>query len=172
MSFDLAVWEGDRPPSDAAAAEIYEQFMDRLEAGDHEPPTERIRAYVSALLDRWPDIDEDGGEDSPWADGPLIGNAFGSVIYFAMVWSRADEASEYASRVAEQHGLVCFDPQSVCLLSAGNSNPATPGPNLSPRGSKGGWRSWFGSKAGSPTPDHAADNACAAVIPTCRSSDR
>lgn len=144
MSFDLAVWEGDRPASDAAAAEIYEQLMDRLEAGDQGPPTERIRAYVSALLDRWPDIDEDGGEDSPWADGPLIGNAFGSVIYFAMVWSRAEEASEYAARVAEQHGLVCFDPQSKCLRPA-STTPAAPGPDVAPRGSRGGWRSWFGS---------------------------
>lgn len=110
MSFDLAVWEGERPSSDAAAAEIYERLMDRLEAGDQEPPTERISAYVSALLDRWPDIDGDAGEDSPWADGPLIGNASGSFIYFAMVWSRAEEASAYAARVAEQHGARLLRP--------------------------------------------------------------
>lgn len=146
MSFDLAVWEGERPLSDADAAVMYERLMDRLEASDQEPPTERISAYVSVLLDRWPDIDDDGGEDSPWADGPLIGNALGSFIYFSMVWSRADEASAYAAQVAEQHGLVCFDPQSECLLPAGNSVPTAPGQDIASRGSRSGWRKWFGSR--------------------------
>lgn len=72
---------------------------------------------------------EDAGEDSPWADGPLIGNAIGEAIYFAMVWSRAEEASDFASRLAAQHGLVCFDPQSETLRP-----PETP---REPR------RSWF-----------------------------
>jgi hypothetical protein len=144
VTFDLAVWEGDRPPSDAAAAEIYEQLMDRLEGGEQEPPTDRIRAYVSALLDRWPDIDEDGGEDSPWADGPLIDNAFGSVIYFAMVWSQAEEASEFAARVAEEHGLVCFDPQSECLRPVGTT-PVAPARDAAPPQSRSRWRTWFGS---------------------------
>ena len=115
MTFDLAVWEGERPATDEAAAEIYEQLMDRLEQGELEPPTERIRTYIAALLARWPDIDQEGGEDSPWADSPLIENAFGSAIYFAMVWSRADEAGEFAARTAQQHGLVCYDPQSERL---------------------------------------------------------
>lgn len=118
MSFDLAVWEGDRPASDEAAAAVYGQLMDRMESGDPEPPTEAISNYVAALLDRWPDLDQDGSDDSPWADGPLIANAFGSAIYFAIVWSLADDASEFAAGVAEQHGLVCFDPQSERLLPA------------------------------------------------------
>ena len=53
----------------------------------------------------------DGGEDSPWADGPLVGNASGSFIYFAMVWSRAEDASTYAARVAE--------PQAAALPAMG-----------------------------------------------------
>lgn len=117
MSYDLAVWEGTRPESDEAAGLLYEQLMDRMEAGHADAePSPRIRAYVDALLARWPDITEDAGEDSPWADGPLIANAFGDAIYFAIVWSRADEAGAFAAELAGRHGLVCYDPQSERLL--------------------------------------------------------
>jgi hypothetical protein len=116
MSYDLAVWMGARPQSDADASSVYERLMDRMEAGEPEAePSPAIRAYVAALLERWPDITEDAGEDSPWADGPLIGNAFEEAIYFSMVWSRAEEASDFASRLAAEHGLVCYDPQSETL---------------------------------------------------------
>jgi hypothetical protein len=68
MSYDLAVWEGDRPPDDQAGQAVYREHVTLLEISgpaDRIPPTPRIRAYVEALLDRWPDIDED--DDSPWA---------------------------------------------------------------------------------------------------------
>ena len=113
MSYDLAVWEGPTPPNNAAAE--YERVMTRMEERPADPPTDRISAFVAALLARWPDITDDRGEDSPWADGPMIGNAFGNAIYFSMVWSRAEEVSEFAASVAAQHGLVCFDPQSESL---------------------------------------------------------
>jgi hypothetical protein len=37
--------------------------------------------------------------------------AVGWFIYFPMVFSMADEASAFAADLAQQHGLVCFDPQ-------------------------------------------------------------
>jgi hypothetical protein len=130
VSYDLAVWVGARPPSDTDASSIYERLMDQMEAEEIETnPSPEILAYVEALLARWPDITEDGGDDSPWADGPLIANAFGEAMYFSMVWSQAEEASDFASRLASQHGLVCYDPQSETLRP-----PQTPG---NPR------RSWF-----------------------------
>jgi hypothetical protein len=125
MTFDLAVWEGTRPQTDEAASLVYGQLMDRMEAGDCDTePTPRIRAYVDALLSRWPEITDESGADSPWADAPLIGNAFGDAIYFAMVWSRADEAAEFAARLADQHGLVCYDPQSERLLPRAHGDRA------------------------------------------------
>jgi hypothetical protein len=116
MTYDLAVWEGEAPTSDKAASAFYQRLMDGVE-GDQapEPPSPRMTAYVDALLPRWPDITDDGSEDSPWADGPMIANAFGNAIYFSMVWSRAEEASEFAAHLAEQHELVCYDPQSETL---------------------------------------------------------
>ncbi|WP_127480686.1 hypothetical protein [Nocardioides pantholopis] len=117
MTYDLAVWEGPRPESDESAAICFAQLLDRPESDPHATadPTPAIRAYVDALLARWPDITEDAGEDSPWADGPLIGNASGSSIHFSLVWSAAEEASEFAARLAHDHGLVCYDPQREAL---------------------------------------------------------
>jgi hypothetical protein len=113
MSYDLAVWEGDRPSDDVGAAAHYGSLMDRMESGELGEPTPRIRAYVEALLARWPDIDQ--SEDSPWASSPLMGEASGPLVYFPMVFSRADEASTFAAALARDHGLVCFDPQMGCL---------------------------------------------------------
>ncbi|WP_331765765.1 hypothetical protein [Embleya sp. NBC_00896] len=112
MSYDLAVWVGDRPaegkPAGRALAVLYDHYLD---ADVVHPPSERIAAYVAALPQRWCDVTEDVGETSPWAAGPLIGGAGGPLVYFAMRWDRAEEASAYAAALADSMGLVCFDPQ-------------------------------------------------------------
>ncbi|MFJ8746036.1 hypothetical protein ACIRL2_42605 [Embleya sp. NPDC127516] len=114
MSYDLAVWEGERPADNAAAAErfadLYDRYMDT--EGPVVPPVGRITAFVAALLERWPDPTEIDGDDSPWSAGPLIGDACGPLICFPMSWSRAEEASAYAAEVAASLGLNCFDPQA------------------------------------------------------------
>ena len=143
MSFDLAVWEGERPATDEAATQIYARLMDEMDAGRFDrPPSPAIRAYVDALLDKWPDITSDEGEHSPWADGPLINNASGPSIYFAMVWSKADEAAEFAAQLAAEHGLVCYDPQAETLLPRHSKGGARPRPRQTE--SEGSFRAWFG----------------------------
>jgi len=113
VSYDLAVWEGDRPSSDAHALEIYTALMNRYQgAGSASPVTPAIARYVAALLERYPDITGDDGEESPWSDGPLINNATGPIVYFGMVFSQAEDASEFAAAMAAEHRLVCFDPQT------------------------------------------------------------
>ncbi|MFB8028675.1 MULTISPECIES: hypothetical protein [unclassified Streptomyces] len=112
MSYDLAVWEGDRPEDDKCAGRIFTDLYARyVDSEVEEPATERIAAYVTALLERWCDITEDDEETSPWSTGPLIGEASGPFIYFPMRWSMADEASACAAALAESMGLVCFDVQ-------------------------------------------------------------
>jgi hypothetical protein len=117
MSYDLAVWEGDRPPTDTEALDMFEHRYDQL-MGSAElmTRTPRIQRYVDELLSRWPDINTDEGQDSPWADGPLIGNASGPMIYFAMVTSRAADVVDEIAELATAGGLVCFDPQTATLL--------------------------------------------------------
>jgi hypothetical protein len=112
MSYDLAVWEGDRPANDVAAAAEFEFLYGRyIESDQPVEPTPSMVAYVAALLDRYPDIDLDTGDDSPWSSGPLLSQASGPLVYFPMVWSRCDEVSAWAARLAEDHALNCYDPQ-------------------------------------------------------------
>ena len=116
MSYDLAVWEGDCPADDAGAAYLFEQLYEKYLEGEHTvSPTPRIRAYVEALLDRWVDLTEETDDVSPWSTGGLMDNASGPIVYLAMVYSRSAEVSAAASRMAAEHGLVCFDPQSARL---------------------------------------------------------
>ncbi|TVZ75361.1 hypothetical protein [Streptomyces sp. BK340] len=112
MSYDLAVWEGERPANDKIASRVFNDLYDRyLDGETQKPPSERIAAYVTALLERWCDITEDREETSPWSVGPLIDSASGPLIYFGMGWSRAEEASAYAADLADVMGLICFDVQ-------------------------------------------------------------
>ena len=103
MSYDLAVWDGDKPADNAMAGEVFTQLYDRYIDTDEE--------YVAALLARWVDLTEDEEDTSPWSTGPLIGEAAGPLIYFPMRYSMAEEASAYAAHLAASMGLVCFDPQ-------------------------------------------------------------
>jgi hypothetical protein len=112
MSYDLAVWEGVRPADDTNARRSFSALYDRYLDGEvKQPPSERITAYVAALLERWRDITEDEDETSPWSVGPLIDGASGPLVYFGLAWGRAEEASSYAAAVAESMGLICFDVQ-------------------------------------------------------------
>lgn len=115
MTYDLAVWEGDRPDESTAAdtfTALYDQYIGRDERTPA-PPTPVIRAYVESLLDRWYEMGDprDVNDTSPWSDGPLIDNARGPIVYFAMRPSMADEVSAACARLAAERGLVCFDVQ-------------------------------------------------------------
>ena len=120
MSYDLAVWTSPVPLSSRAAAETYEAVMDRLEAAyeTEAEPVPPITAFVEALTARWPDLSDDGGEDSPWAVSPLIADAAGDAIAIPMsVTPLLDEAVAFVAAAAEAHRLVCFDPQTERLLA-------------------------------------------------------
>ncbi len=112
MSYNLAVWQGERPRTDAEALRVFEQL---IEERDDAEPTPAIRRYVEALLARYPDLDDDNEDTCPWSDAPLMGNASGPLFHFGMVFSQAETASAFAAELAKQHGLVCFDPQIGAL---------------------------------------------------------
>jgi hypothetical protein len=104
VSYDLAVWEGGVPSDDKAAAREFEELYERYFVESPRRAHGAIRAYVEELLEKWPE-----GEDGPWSTTPLIDNASGPIVYFSMVYSRAEEVSEGAAELAAEHGLVCFD---------------------------------------------------------------
>ncbi|MER5386080.1 hypothetical protein ABT040_38525 [Streptomyces sp. NPDC002688] len=112
MSYDLAVWDGDRPLDDDQAGSTYDELYERyLESDDAAvPPVPRIRAYVEALVERYPDVAR-----SVWASPPVIEEASGPMVYLTMSYSKAEEVSECAAALAREHGPVCFDPQGECL---------------------------------------------------------
>jgi hypothetical protein len=117
MSVDLAVWEGLEPTTADEAAQTFDSLYERyIDKDNPTPPSERIASYVATLLARHPDLtelDDEKVDDSPWADGPLINNASGPFIYFAMVTNpAAEDAWSFAVSTARTMGLVCFDPQS------------------------------------------------------------
>ncbi len=113
MSYALAVWEGKRPKTNAEAKTRFEALFAKYQEAERSPaPRPAIRRYVAALLAKYPDLDDDNEDECPWSDAPLITNATGPIFYFAIAFSRARTASAFAAKVAKEHGLVCFDPQS------------------------------------------------------------
>lgn len=118
VSYDLAVWDGERPRDNHQAGTVYDEFYERyLESDDVVvPPAPRIVGYVEALIDRYPD-DGSGVGSGAWASPPVINEASGPIVYLLMSYSKAEEVSEYAASLAREHGLVCYDPQAESLRS-------------------------------------------------------
>jgi len=77
------------------------------------PPTPLIEQFVQRLLARYPELDE--GVDTAWAAAPLLGEAAGPYICLPITPSYAEEASAFVADVANELGLVCYDPQQDCL---------------------------------------------------------
>lgn len=118
MSYEVAVWEGPPPLSDAHAASECERLVG---VRDQAPPTPAIAGFVDALLAKHPDLDRPGGKDSPWNDGPLLAHAAGSLIYFGIKPEMVDDALALVERVATGQGLVAYDPQMSQLLPSATS---------------------------------------------------
>ncbi|KAF3465473.1 hypothetical protein [Streptomyces sp. Tu 3180] len=116
MSYDLAVWDGERPLDDDHAGSVYDELYARYLESDEGvvSPAPRIAAYVEALVERYPD---DTDRSAVWASPPVIDEASGPIVYLLMSFSKAEEVSEYAASLAREHGLVCYDPQEECLRS-------------------------------------------------------
>jgi hypothetical protein len=116
VSYDLAVWDGERPLDDDQAGSVYDELYARYLESDEVvvSPAPRIAAYVEALVERYPD---DIDRSAVWASPPVIDEAAGPIVYLLMSFSKAEEISEYAASLAREHGLVCYDPQGECLRS-------------------------------------------------------
>jgi hypothetical protein len=130
MSYDLAVWVGPRPASNAEASAEYERRMDAMESAfedTSEPPvvSPEIRGFVDAALARYPELDDDPGPECPWASSPLLGEAVGDLIYFPMTFSGAEYARDVLAEIAGSLDLVCYDPQIEQLLPDRNAVSAS-----------------------------------------------
>lgn len=112
MSYDLAVWEGPIPDDNDVALAAYEALCELyLETDEPIDPSARIRAYVEALVRQYPDEAPTG----VWASSPVLDEASGPLAYLLMTYARAEEVAEFAAGLAQDHGLICFDPQGGTL---------------------------------------------------------
>lgn len=145
MSYDLAVWNGPRPASAAEAGVEYERRMEALyaslsDSAGRTPPSAPIRAFVDAVVARFPELDMDSGPECPWASAPLIDEAVGDIIYFPMTYSGAEFARDPVAEVAASLGLVCYDPQAEQLLAeVAASQSEQPSPEPSETQPTAGW---------------------------------
>jgi hypothetical protein len=126
MSWVLVAWDGPVPTNSADAARIFDELD--ASAVEDTPPTDALRGYVEELLERWPDIIEDGSEDSPWADGPLIGNASGPLFVFSLAANTLEESIPYCTEVARRRGIVLFDQEQDEVYSPAGVPASSPPP--------------------------------------------
>jgi hypothetical protein len=127
VSVDLAVWEGERPSGDSEARVAFDDLGRRFLGRRRVAPTDRIAEYVRALLARYPDLADPGGDEVvvPWGSGPLLANASGPIFYVDLKLSAVfEEGWRYCVETAERHGLVAFDPQAGTLASPDATVPA------------------------------------------------
>lgn len=72
----------------------------------------RIAAFYRVLTAQYPEsgsppVDEVDG--SPWSAQLTVTS---TAVLMSMVWSRVDDVAPYVRTLADQHGLVLFDPQN------------------------------------------------------------
>lgn len=132
VSYDLAVWEGPRPGGDAEACAAYDRLYEEYLAGDEFDPAPAIVAFAVELAARWAEVS--GGRTSAWDS--LLADASGPMIYLTMPYGVASALSDEAARLAADHGLVCFDPQTE-RLRLGPGQEHRPGRHRSARGVQG-----------------------------------
>ena len=90
-------------------------FLHRVD-GFHQlpakPPATEIVQFIGSLLKRYPDLTQVGpGDNTAWADGPLLNDANGGFIDLGVRWSYYAKVSNFVITTAHKHGLNCYDPQ-------------------------------------------------------------
>ena len=110
MTFFLAVWPERRALSDKDAARYYTQLV---EGRAPQAFDESVYGFSCALTGRFPDLEmiEDADLDSsPWASALEVA---GSHILMAVRPELFSSVFPVILQLAEEHGLVCFDPQNT-----------------------------------------------------------
>ncbi|HJP77559.1 MAG TPA: hypothetical protein VJ914_25035 [Pseudonocardiaceae bacterium] len=112
MSYDLVVWDGQRPATDDEALTSYISLIETYLEDDPTPPGPKIVRYLDALLARWPNSEL----GRLWAAVPLAEDASGPIICLNLMRHQAEQTAKDVADLAQAHGLVCFDPQEGRLM--------------------------------------------------------
>jgi hypothetical protein len=105
----LGVWKSLTPISDEEAAH---QCRLLREVGSESRFDAEVYAFYSRLISLYPEIDvlpEDELDDSPWASSIEVS---GSHVIMAIVPEQSEKVVPQVLALAEENGLVCFDPQA------------------------------------------------------------
>lgn len=97
-----------------ANAKDFAAKIDALYEEQHEPDL-AMQAFVTALLQRHPDLTED--DNAVWAAGPLQDEILGRFVNVAVSFKRADEVWAFFRDTAKAHGLFAYDPQAEKLYA-------------------------------------------------------
>ncbi|WP_019876692.1 hypothetical protein [Sporichthya polymorpha] len=125
MAYQLYVWEGERPADDAAGGRECREMVCRHLVGDKTAPTARIRAFVDALTAQWSDdADDPASITSPWVWTPLLDDASGPMLLLTLDDDMALIGSVIIASMAEERGLVVYDPQVELLRPVSEATAA------------------------------------------------
>lgn len=130
MSFDLYVFDLEGTPTTLET--IHGYLGDDSAWGA--PPTPRVGQLLDELETRYPSLEDDELEDSPWASWPLRTQtvADGLGCAFNIIWPRAEDMHSDMVRLCAQHHLTLYNPQTDEIT----------GPPPKPKPSR--WRRLFG----------------------------
>jgi hypothetical protein len=122
LSFDLAIWVGDRPASDQEARRTFDRLMAEGERetseGIRPKPDPRLARCVREITGSYSDGLLGLIFGSIWADMPVTPH--GSIVYMNLAWGVKTKVLDFIARTAAKHGLVCYDPQTSRVVDPAN----------------------------------------------------
>lgn len=110
MGYDLAMWVGEQPESDAEGVMQLEERFDHYQICEH-PLAPEIKDFIHNALTEYPIDDEEAMESSPWRDIPLQRFARGEMIYFTLFSDTTAETLQGIIALGKDAELVVVDPQ-------------------------------------------------------------
>ncbi|WP_406454741.1 hypothetical protein OH768_17730 [Streptomyces sp. NBC_01622] len=114
MSYDLAFWYEEKAINAEAAYQKYAAMTDGESGIVTEHPG--VAEFCRDALQAYPDLSEENAEESPWSS-PVY--CTGECVLVAVSWSRKDEVSTSLIAMAQNRGLVTYDPQKEEVIQRG-----------------------------------------------------
>jgi hypothetical protein len=144
MSYSFDITAEPIPEDESKAWEEVEKLRAREDSlsRDRDSPGEQFLPLYQKLTARYPCIMTDEGEDSPWADGPLLRN-FGKLhTILAISYSRVADALPVIIEIATEMGFTLFDPQDEKIYRPMKPKPASPPAASTGQPKKPWWKLW------------------------------
>jgi len=110
VSYKLAVWHSERAISDKEAADLFTRLYEQRKV-----PIEQhidVYSFYNELSANYPEVDMVAEEDldaCPWA---CAHDRSGAHVIMSVMDDKSAEVVPMILKLADKHGLVCFEPQS------------------------------------------------------------